>query len=246
MSVKLIRSPDVARLACMAGFDAIYIDLEHGNFDLALTSQVCLTAYDLGMTALVRTRMDAIPSVLDAGAMGIIVPHVENADAARACVSLARFPPEGARGSVNRIPQLCFEHVPAKTLHPAVNAATFVAVMVESAAALAHMEDIASVAGVDMLFIGANDLSADLGIAGDYEHPGMQQAMRDIFHAAARHDKYIGLGGLGSRQDLLAQYIAKGARFVSMGADLTLFANAAGACVEKFKALALCRNGKSG
>lgn len=240
MSIKLIRSPDVARLACAAGFDAIYIDLEHGNFDLALTSQVCLTAYDLGMTALVRTRMDAIPSVLDAGAMGVIVPHVENADAARACVLLARFPPEGARGSVNRIPQLCFKHVPAKALHPAVNAATFIAVMVESAAALAHVDDIASVVGVDMLFIGANDLSADLGIAGDYEHPSMQQAMRDIFHAAARHHKYIGLGGLGSRQDLLAQYVAKGARFVSMGADLTLFVDAASACIDTFKALVSC------
>lgn len=237
MSIKLIRSPDVARLACAAGFDAMYIDLEHGNFDLALTSQICLTAYDIGLTALVRTGISTISAVLDAGAMGIIVPHVDNADAARACVASARFPPEGARGSVNRLPQLGFRHMPAKALHRMANAATFIAVMVESTAALSHVDEIASVAGIDMLFVGANDLSADLGVAGDYEHARMQGAMHDIFQAATWHRKYVGLGGLGMRRDLISLYIERGARFVSMGADLTLFANAAGACIDTFKAL---------
>jgi len=235
MSVKLLRSADAARLAYAAGFDAIYIDMEHGVFDLSQVSQICLTAYDIGLTALVRCGVDHVSQVADAGAMGVIVPHVGTAEQAREVVGLAKFPPEGIRGSVNRLPQMNFQMVAANRLHPAANAAMLVAVMIESKEALDNIDAIAGVNGVDMLFVGANDLSADLGIAGDYEHPAMVQALDTVLNAARVGKKSVGLGGLGSRPDLLKKYVDEGASFVSVGADLSLFADAARASVQQFK-----------
>jgi len=233
MSVKLVRSPEVARVAAAAGFDAIYVDMEHGTFDAALASQICLTAFDLGLTGLVRIPPGAhslISQLTDSGAMGVIAPHIDSAEEAREIVAYAKFPPMGIRGSVNRLPQLNYVDIPADLLHPAANREIMVIIMIESIAALSAVENIAAVPGVDMLFVGVNDLSADMGIAGQYDHHEIQTALDRIAHAAEAHGKFFGLGGLSTRQDLLAKYVKKGARFISLGADLTMLLNSAKRC----------------
>ena len=103
---------------------------------------------------------------------------------------------------------------------PAMNAATLVVVQVESAASLTAVDDIVAVEGIDMVLIGSNDLLADLGAAGDYDHPKLAQAYERSMAACRRRGKHLGVGGLASRPDLMAKFVQLGARYVSTGTDL--------------------------
>jgi 4-hydroxy-2-oxoheptanedioate aldolase len=161
-----------------------------------------------------------ISRVLDGGALGVIAPGVQSAEEARAVVAAAKYPPEGRRGFAPGLPQLGFRSVPAAEALPAMNQATFVAVQVESAASLAALDDIVSVDGIDMVLIGSNDLLADLGLAGQYDHPSLAQAYERATSACRRRGRHVGIGGLGARPDLVEKFVKLGARYVSTGNDL--------------------------
>jgi 2-keto-3-deoxy-L-rhamnonate aldolase RhmA len=93
-------------------------------------------------------------------------------------------------------------------------------VQFESAASLAAMDEIIAVDGVDMVMIGTNDLMADLGIPGEFDHPKVRDAYERTIAACRKRGKHVGVGGLSSRPDLVAQYVKMGARYVSTGTDL--------------------------
>jgi 4-hydroxy-2-oxoheptanedioate aldolase len=95
-----------------------------------------------------------------------------------------------------------------------------VVVQFESAAALAAMEEIVAVPGVDMVMIGTNDLLADLGLPGQYDHPKVEEAYAATIKACRTRGKHVGVGGFGTRPDLVEKYVKMGARYVSTGTDL--------------------------
>jgi len=97
-------------------------------------------------------------------------------------------------------------------------------VQCESAASLEAAEDIVAVDGVDMVMIGSNDLLADLGLAGQYDHPKLAQAYERVIAACRRRGKHVGVGGLATRPDLVARFVQLGARYVSTGTDLAFLA----------------------
>ena len=90
-----------------------------------------------------------------------------------------------------------------------------VIVQFESGAALEAMEEIVAVPGVDMILIGTNDMLADLGLPGQYDHPKVEDAYRRTIACAKKHGKHVGVGGFGSRPDLVEKYVKMGGRFVS-------------------------------
>src|SRR5215471_20485319 len=95
-----VRDIEIARIAGTAGFDSLYVDLEHASFSLETTGQICMAALEAGITPLVRVPSVAeVSRVLDAGALGVIAPHVQSADDARAYVAAAKFPPLGHRSA---------------------------------------------------------------------------------------------------------------------------------------------------
>lgn len=240
LSVKMTSSPMIARLAHYAGVDALYVDLEHGCIDLSACAQICLTAYDLGLTPLARIPREGhelISRVLDNGAMGVIIPHVDSAQDACRAVKAARFPPDGQRGSINRLPHLGYQHVPASVLHKALNDQTLVIAMIESSAGLDQAQEIAAVPGIDLLWIGMNDLSANLGLPGNYAAPAIREAARRVAIAARCNAKHWGIAGLSTDRDLLASYAAQGASFFSLGSDAILFDNAVRRSVQDFAAI---------
>jgi 4-hydroxy-2-oxoheptanedioate aldolase len=223
MIVRLVRSVEIVRLAKAAGFDSIYVDLEHNSFSLDTAGQICIAALDAGLTPLVRVPSCApeiISRVLDGGALGIIAPHVHSADDARAVVRAAKLPPHGERSFGGPMPHLNYRNLPPVESNAALNQGTSVVLMLETAAALESVEEIIAVEGVDMLMIGTNDLCSELGITGQYGHPLIRGAYQRAIDAARAHGKHIGIGGLGSRPDLVADFVRMGARYVSTGADL--------------------------
>src|ERR1700746_939510 len=157
MTVRLVRGVEIARLAATAGFDMIYIDLEHSTLTLEATGQICQAALSAGVTPMVRVPAntpDYIQRVLDAGALGIIAPGVRSAEEARAGGAASEFAPLRARGAGGALPQLEFRSFPAAEATAAVNDATMVIVQFESAEAIDKAEEIASIEGFAMVAMG--------------------------------------------------------------------------------------------
>jgi 2-keto-3-deoxy-L-rhamnonate aldolase RhmA len=230
MTVRLVRSVDIASIARTAGFDSVYIDLEHSSFPLDALSQICLACNYLGVTPLVRVPgLDAalIGRVMDVGAMGVILPGVESADEARAAVRAVKHAPLGARSLAGSAAQLHYRPLPPAQTVRELDQASMVVAMIESQAGLAAAEDIAAVDGVDVLLVGANDLSAELGIAGEMDDPRIDQAFRRVLNVCQTHRKAVGIGGLGGRPDLIRKYRELGAGYVSAGNDLSFLLAAA-------------------
>jgi 2-keto-3-deoxy-L-rhamnonate aldolase RhmA len=233
MTVRLVRGIEIARIAASAGFDTLYVDVEHSSFSLDTTGQICMAALSVGITPLVRVAsFDTIGRVLDGGAMGVIVPHIHTAADAQAVVRAAKFPPLGERSAGGGLPALHYRSFPAAEVNPALNAATLVAVMIETVEALDHVEEIAAVEGLDMLLIGSNDLTAEMGIPGEYDHPRLTEAFGRTIAAARAHGVHVGVGGLSSRPDKVAEFVRMGARYVSTGTDLAFLT---GACAARAK-----------
>ncbi|MFE7416845.1 HpcH/HpaI aldolase/citrate lyase family protein [Rhodococcus sp. NPDC057529] len=222
MVVRYSRSAEIAVMARAAGFDSLYVDLEHAPLTLGETSQICIAAQASGVTPLVRIppgRLDVIGRVLDGGALGVIVPHVTTAAEARAAVAAASFPPRGVRSAAGATVQLGYSSMPTARANSVLNDATLVAVMIEAEAAVEHVDEIAAVDGVDLLLVGTNDLLGDLGIAGQYDHEELARAYERVGAACRKHGKHLGVGGLSSRLDLARRYVDSGACYVSVGTD---------------------------
>ncbi|MBL8702072.1 MAG: aldolase [Alphaproteobacteria bacterium] len=230
MIVRLVRSIEIVRLAKTAGFDTIYVDLEHNSFSLETTGQICLAALATGVTPFVRVpavEPQFVSRLLDAGALGVIAPHVNSAQEAGEIVRWAKYPPRGERSVAGLLPQLGYRALPMAETQGILDGLTTVVAMVETAAAVERADEIAAVEGVDMLLIGAGDLSTDLGVPGQADHPRMDDAHRRVIEACRKRGKHAGLGGLAARPDLIARYVGLGARYVSAGSDLDLLMKAA-------------------
>ena len=232
ITARLVRGVEIAAIAKAAGFDTLYVDLEHNSFSLETTSQICLAALAGGIAPFVRVPAIApeyFARVLDGGALGIIAPHIRDADDARAAVAYAKYPPLGERSYGGNMPHLGYRAMPPADSMAALNDATMVVVMIETVDALEHVKEIIGVDGVDMLLIGTNDLCGEFGIPGQYEHEKVHAAYRRCIAAAKAVGKHVGVGGLASRPKLVEQFVKMGARYVSTGADLGFLLEAASA-----------------
>ena len=222
MGIRLTRTGNIAKIAVACGYDFLFIDMEHGPLGIETVSDICTAALDAGCSPVVRAASHAgfhASGPLDAGAQGIVVPHVNSADEARAVVTHSRFPPLGSRSVAGSAPQLEYATVPMGQAIEQLNAATLVVVMIETAAAVEAVEEIAAVPGVDVLLIGTNDLCADLGIPGQFDDDAVVAAYDKTIAACRRHGKHVGMGGIYT--DLAERYVRMGVRMVLAGGDNT-------------------------
>jgi 2-keto-3-deoxy-L-rhamnonate aldolase RhmA len=196
-----------------------------------MTGQICLAALSAGIAPMVRVPANTseyIQRVLDGGALGIVAPGIRSAAEAREVVRAAKFAPLGERGAGGALPHLEYRSFPTAEANAAVNDATMVIVQFESAEAVEKADEIAAVEGVDMVLIGVNDMLASMGLAGQLEHPKVRDAYARTIAACRKHGKHVGVGGLASRPDLMAEYVRQGARYVSTGTDFSFLLAAAG------------------
>nr|WP_234897785.1 aldolase/citrate lyase family protein [Mycolicibacterium vanbaalenii] len=233
------RTPDVPAIAAAAGYDAVYVDLEHTSTSLETVAMLCGSAIGAGISALVRVPSQdpsLIARVLDSGAAGIIVPHVNTALQAQAVVNAARFPPAGHRSVSGPNALSGFAARPATELVEVLEARTVVAVMVETPEAVRNADAIASVEGVDMVLIGPSDLTAEMGIHGLYENERFRDAVDSVAAACRTHGVALGVAGIKSL-DLLKRFVGLGLRFISAGTDVGMMTEAATARAQALRGL---------
>ncbi|OBS23172.1 hypothetical protein FPOA_03728 [Fusarium poae] len=230
ISIKLCKSIEIVGMAKTAGYSGIFVETEHSSLDLEATSQLCVAALYCGISPIVRVPSKDpcfVSRVLDGGALGVVVPHIRSVQDAQDVVNAAKFQPIGFRSSTNGLPHHQFRTIPAKLSNPVTNEATLVIPMIETLEALELVDEIAALPGVDSLLIGTNDLTAEMGIPGDYENPRLTEAYERTIAACKKHGKWAGIGGLHSRLDLVEKFCKMGARWVMAATDGPLLMGAA-------------------
>ncbi|MDH3659316.1 MAG: aldolase/citrate lyase family protein [Alphaproteobacteria bacterium] len=233
------RTVDIAKAMKTAGFDWLFLDQEHSMMGLDAAAAISCAAQDAGITPIVRVpgfEHYHAAKALDGGAQGIVVPHVDTPDVAAAMVENCRYPPIGKRSVTGSLPQLDFASVPLGEGSAAVNDATLLVLMIETGEAVKNAAEIAATPGVDVLLVGANDLSMELDIPGELDHPDMVQALEKIVAGCRDAGIYPGLGGI-YRQDMIERYVEMGFRMILAGSDLSLMLNAGKESANAIRAL---------
>ena len=234
-----LRTAATPILAKMTGHDWIFIDTEHGAFSVQETTQLCIAALPTGVTPIVRVCAGAIDEAtraLDNGALGIVVPHVDTAAEARRIAAAFRYPPQGTR-SWGGPPAVYGYQAPAThEAQAAINNEILTIVMLESPLAIDNADEIAATDGVDVLFIGTSDLTAELGISGRMGHPKVIDAYQRVGDACRKHGKVLGMGGVYDEENA-RRYVQMGALFVLSGSDHSYIASGANQRSAFFNAL---------
>jgi len=222
VGIRISRSIEVARMMKACGFDWLFLDLEHGMLTLDTCSQMSIAALDAGISPIVRVperQFDMAARALDGGAWGVVMPHVDTEEEAKAIVDHLKYPPDGHRSSGGMLPHLGYRAMNSGEAARIINADLLLVAMIETPRGVANADAIAAVPGIDCLLIGSNDLSLELGIAGQFTHPQMVDAYDKVIAACRRHGKWPGMGGV-SADDLFRRYIGAGMRFILGGNDI--------------------------
>ncbi|MDE2005210.1 MAG: aldolase [Rhodospirillales bacterium] len=220
-TVRMVRSVEIAPAMAALGYDWLFLDCEHGTLGLDAAAQIAVAGLSAGIAPIVRVPNGAYAMatrMLDAGALGIVMPHVDTAEEAAEVVQRLKYPPVGHRSMGGIGPHYGLRALSVGDAATVLNAATLVVVMLETPRAIENAEAIAAVPGIDVLLIGSNDLCAEMGIPGQFTHARLEDAYRRAVAACRAHDKHPGMGGIYT-EATMARYIGLGARFILAGQD---------------------------
>jgi 4-hydroxy-2-oxoheptanedioate aldolase len=231
-------SPTVAEQLAHSGYDWLLVDTQHGPMGNESLSGMLAGISSGGARSMVRvggySDRQGIQQSLDMGADGVLVPYINTADEARAAVSCCRYPTAGTRSVY--FPQRSMNKGGLLGYAGAANDNVIVALQVETADCIKNIDAIADVPGVDMLFLGQNDLCMSMGLYEKYQFPDMYtspelaDATNRLIAAATRRNIILGIFLFGTSR--VGEFLAKGFRFISVGNDLHHILTQAGAYVK--------------
>ena len=212
-------SPITAEAMGCAGFDWLVVDMEHVPLDLAAVSASLQAIAGTGASAVTRIPWNdtvMVKRVLDAGAQTIMFPFVQTAEEARRAVAATRYPPKGVRGiaAMTRAARYATVKDYLKRAHGEIA----VVIQLETPEAIARMDEIAAVEGVDALFIGPGDLSGAMGHIGQIGHKDVQAALAAAASRANALGKPIGI--VGPNPDMVRNFVAMGFNFLAISSDM--------------------------
>ncbi len=216
-----------AEIVGQAGFDWVLIDLEHGagSEHEALIQLQALEHTGAGAVVRVESaESQRIHRILDMGAEGIMCPKITTAADAQKVANGLHYPPHGSRGVAKMVRATGFAQNFAQYYEDARDTILGV-VQIETVEVLNHLDAVAAIDGVDVLFIGPADLSMELGIFGQFDHPRFKEALRETINAAQKAGKATGI--LFFNPDDYAMYHDLGIRLIACGADATFVADGA-------------------
>jgi 4-hydroxy-2-oxoheptanedioate aldolase len=241
-------STTVAEQIAHLGFDWLLVDMQHGPMTTEnLSTMLCAIASG-GAKSMVRVAgyddRAGMQQALDLGADGILVPYINTAQEAVAAVSCCRYPTAGTRSVY--FPQRSTNKKGLLGYVGNANKNVIIALQIETADSIKNMDAIASTEGVDMLFLGQNDLCMSMGLFEKYEFPKMyfspelQQATDKMIAACRKNNKILGLFLFGTER--VAEFIKKGFVFISIGNDLHMILTQAQTHMKALKDIAKAEN----
>ncbi len=216
-----INHPDVVDALSEFPFDWFVFDMEHSPLEISDIEILMMPLRDTDITPLIRVPwndMVVIKRALDIGAKGILVPWVNSREEAEAAVKYASYPPRGVRGVG---PRRCIRFGARSFLdyyQKFEQEERVIIVQVETQKALDNLEEIVSTPGIDAVFVGPMDLSTNLGIAGQYDHPKFKEALDRVLNACKKYDVAPGIHAFNI--EMAKKVVSQGFRFVALMTDL--------------------------
>jgi 4-hydroxy-2-oxoheptanedioate aldolase len=219
--------PTVVEIVGRAGFDFALVDLEHGGLTQAAIPGHARAADVVDLPLLVRLglgSLEAVAPALELGCKGILVAQVASATDASRAVAAARFPPDGERGACPGVRASSNGWVAFPDYMQQARAETIVGVAVEDPAAIARLDEIVAVPGLDFVFVGVFDLSTSLGRPGELDHPSVVDAVARVAETADAHG--LAMGTWAPDPTVAARWVRSGARILTVGTDVLLWRTA--------------------
>lgn len=229
----------ISRIAAAAGAEFVLFDMEHTGWTVETIRTLVATTRAAEIVPMVRVpaaQYHLLSGPLDMGAMGVMVPMVESEEQARSIVRWTTYPPGGARGAAFGVAHDDYAggDVGGKML--GANAETLRIAQIETVAGLANVEAIAAVEGIDVVWVGQFDLTASLGIPGQFTHPDYLRALERVSTAAAKHGKTAGFMATGADEG--RSVIDLGFRILAYSGDLWIYGKALGEGIRGLRAAA--------
>jgi 2-dehydro-3-deoxyglucarate aldolase/4-hydroxy-2-oxoheptanedioate aldolase len=225
-------TPGIGPMLAACGLDFVIFDMEHGRCDITLLAEMVASCRGSDIYAIARVPdVTAAPlsRALDVGARGVMVPRVESRQQAEDIVSQLKYAPMGRRGVATGIAHDLYRAGTPEFFAQA-NEETCVIVMVETEKAFENLDEIVSVPGIDIVWVGHYDLTVSMGIPMQFEHPRLLAAMDALTSVCERHG--VAAGFLPPTAESAAYWIRKGFRAISLGSDIGVFLDG----VRRFRA----------
>jgi 4-hydroxy-2-oxoheptanedioate aldolase len=232
----MIPRVEIVELCAAAGYDAVVLDLEHAPINVEVLPELCAAASASSIHVIARLgdSSDAlVAAVLDSGVDGVLVPHVSSAEQARGIVAAGRYPPDGGR-SLNPYVRGNRYGLGEGSGITAANARVAIIAMIEDVTALANLDEICAVQGLDAVFVGPVDLSGALGVPGQPEHPRVLEEIRRVIRAARVADVLTGI--YAPHPEAAARWFDDGVQLVALSADIAMAVSAFQAAVTETQA----------
>lgn len=236
------RSSEIPRAFAAAGFDYVFIDMEHGSYDLETVQDMIRASNDAGITPIVRVGellYSLVARLLDSGAQGIILPRVEDPAILREALSWIRFPPEGKRGYGVNPTMVRYEARSFPEIIEHQNRNTVAVVQFETRTAMERADELLSLKGLDIAMVGPADLSISLGIPGQFENPLLVSTVDALIEKCKKHGV---VPGIQTRSLAMSKFwIERGMRFIGTAAEHALLLEKAKETVGALKSVAVAQ-----
>ena len=225
----MTRVVEVGKMMKTAGYDWLFIDMEHNSMSIDDAAQISVAAQS-GITPIVRVpgfqHFHASRSSTRARRALSCRIHRGSIQTAKNMVENVKYPPIGKRSITGSLPQLDFVPTPVDEATKAINDATLLIVMLETEEAVENAEAMAAIDGIDALLFGTNDLTIEMGIPGQMGHPRVVKHYETAAAACKKHGKFLGMGGIYDPA-VKKDYVAMGARLILAGNDFPFLMKAA-------------------
>jgi 2-keto-3-deoxy-L-rhamnonate aldolase RhmA len=236
------RSAEIPRTFATAGFDYVFIDLEHSSFDLQTAHDMIKSSLDAGITPICRVgevSYSLIARLLDSGAQGIILPRVEDPTILREALSWMRFPPVGKRGYGINPTMIRYEARSFPEIIEHQNLNTLAVVQFETRTAMERADELLSIPGMNIAMVGPADLSISLGIPGQFENPLLVSTVDKLIEQCNRHGV---VPGIQTRSLAMSKFWAeRGMRFIGTAAEHALLLEKSKETVAALRAVAVAK-----
>ena len=219
-------TPGIGPMLAACGMEFVIFDMEHGRCDISLLAEMIASCRGSDIVSIARVpdvSYNPLSRILDIGARGVMVPRVETREQAQDIVSQLKYAPQGRRGVALGIAHDLYQ-AGDRNVFAKINEEIAVILLLETEKALENLEDIVSVPGVDVAWMGHYDLTVSMGIPAQFDHPRFLAAMDSLISVCRRHG--VAPGFLPPTAESAVHWIQKGFRAISLGSDIGVFLDA--------------------
>ncbi len=227
--ITIFANPEIVKILKICGFDYFIVDCEHGAFNYGSVADMLALAREAGIPGVVRVpeaKREVVLKMMEMGAAGLLLPNTDTPEKARKLVEYSKYHPMGKRGVSLLRPHTGFEKIEnaVQYMHDS-NAETLLMAQIESPLGVENVDAILDVEGLDAVFVGPNDLSQNMGIYGQFDHPDFIAALDRVIASARKRSKFSGIHLMSGTA--LKTWIEKGMTLNLCGNDVVFMMKAA-------------------